>query len=181
LLIAAVARGGASAAAGDADADAAIATRDGAKQVDGCQGGTQKECLTKAIQLESTDPPRAGQILATLCEAGDLDGCSEASTVFDLPNTRDGQKSAAYGKRACEAGRGHNCFQTGLLFWQGRRDVARNYATAVHLYTIGCDHNDEDACAELSVAYRKGLGVKRDRARANAIWKKAEALGYRGE
>jgi TPR repeat protein len=139
--------------------------------------------MMKAIRLESIDKARAGHILAALCEAGDMDACSEATVVLDVPSNsaRDGQKAAACGKRACEAGRGHDCFTVGLLFWHGRRDVARNYATAVHLYTVGCNHDDQDACAELSAAYRKGLGVKRDRARANAIWKKAEALGYRGE
>jgi TPR repeat protein len=58
--------------------------------------------------------------------------------------------------------------------------AVRDLAVAKKFY-VGCDHADRYACAELSQAYQKGLGVKRDAARAKALMRKAEELGYRGE
>jgi uncharacterized protein len=120
---------------------------------------------------------------AEICEQGELSKCYRASVLFSSSSNpeRNSRRAVSLGTRSCEGGIAHDCFAVGMILFYGRADLPKDYVAADRLLAIGCDHGDDDSCAELSVAYAKGLGVARDVARSKELRKKAEALGYRDD
>lgn len=101
-------------------------------------------------------------------EFGDLMSAYNVGVSYDygMGVEEDLDKAFEYYRIAAEAGWPSAQFQLGDFYFEGRGNIARDYAKAFKWLKCAYDNSNEDNCwrpaAELSILYQDGLGTIRD-------------------
>ena len=137
----------------------------------GCRGGQGAACNRLAHMLlngEGTDAdaPRAERLFRDACAGGDGNSCATLGGLL----ARRGESAAAEEslQRGCDAGYAPACTTLGVRLIERPVETA-DHARAAALFQRACDAQDFVGCCCLGVQYATGLGVPKDRERANFL------------
>ena len=130
-----------------------------------CDAGDPRACVRAGLSMDRSakDPARAVAFYRRACDAGEQAGCHDLAVH---------QHDNGLLRKACDAGAAASCTQLGLALDQG------DPAAAAALYQRACDRGDAAGCSDLAVDLRRGLGVAKDEARADQLFKSACASGF---
>lgn len=151
-----------------------------------CDSGVGAACVRLAKKASGAkDAKRLLQLAEKGCEAGDAVGCINAAASHreGKGSVKNPQKASALFERACVSGEAYGvaagCAALGAMHANGEagpQDLKR----AVELFSQACAAGGWVGCLNLGVAYDKGMGVAKDKPRADKLFAIAGKLGPEG-
>lgn len=151
-----------------------------------CDSGVGAACVRLAKKASGAkDAKRLLQLAEKGCEAGDAVGCINAAATHREGKglAKNPQKASALFERACVSGEDYGiaagCAALGAMLANGEvgpPDLKR----AVELFNQACAAGGWVGCLNLGVAYDKGMGVAKDKPRADKLFALAGKLGPEG-
>ena len=135
--------------------------------------------LVAALAVACHPGTEEARKLRDSCEAGDAKACNEFAVRLREGRhvLRDAARATELFDSACVKGVGQSCVSLGDMLQRGIPGVKTDSARALALFTRGCDKGAMEGCARLGVAYRDGVGLPRDVARAVALFRQAKVIG----
>ncbi len=113
------------------------------------------------------------------CEAGNLEACGYAGTLYKHPTVfganasdKDYKKVLYYYKKACNGNDYIACSDLGIMYENGE-GVKKDYKKAIELFDKACNSGIEYGCNNLGKMYAYGKGVKIDITRAMGYFRRA--------
>jgi hypothetical protein len=154
------------------------------KVLDRCKGGDAKACgeagyrYYKGIRGADKDGAKAVRFMTKACEGKHGGSCAMLGLFHQRGRAgvkKDEAKARKWFRKACDLGYGHGCINlaTSRLQSKDRKEQAK----AAKLLVTWCDKKEKRACKWLGVAYTRGFGVKKSRAKAKEAFKKGCSLG----
>jgi len=132
------------------------------------------------------DYSRAFALYSKACDSGDAGGCNSLGSMFDIGKgaAKDDTKAVALYTKACDGGSAEGCNDLGTLYLAGRGvgvherfadcenycDSAKDYPTALKLFSKACDTGSADGCFYLGSMYSESYGVTEDESMALTLF-----------
>lgn len=133
----------------------------------GCQNQAE---LTFDGEGGSADPDAGKRLLEKACDLG------EATSCRWLLGMNEGLEALRYARKGCELGDPRSCSAAALLL-AAEDPRSAELRERVGNLNAACSNDELSNCGALALLYAAGLGVERDQERAQALLKRACALG----
>ncbi len=149
-----------------------------------CDGAVAEACLTLAGahlagSLGPRDPAAAVTAMGRACEAGHTLSCAHAGLMLSTASevARDDTRARGFLTRGCEADLAPACGGLALLHLAGRGGLARDAMRAAALLERACAADEPSSCVNLAGLYEAGVGVAKNRTRAQELYARACSKG----
>jgi TPR repeat protein len=145
-----------------------------------CDGGWGNGCMVFGVarfqgSLDETPDPTAGiALLEKGCTLGEAQACVIAGELLfrGVSGRADVPKAGEFYASACRAGNIDGCVGEAMVL------VNRGlHGKAVGMLRKACDEGHARGCSNLGILYEMGMGVPRELATAQELWRKACSLG----
>jgi uncharacterized protein len=153
--------------------------------------GTGSECAELAKRHRTgngapKDPQVASDLYRMACDQGHALSCSDLADMLAIGGDirRDEKRALELFVRGCTLGFGNACFSAGNMHMQGSREpgvIRKDNVRAAALFKEGCDGGEGVACDVLAEFYSRGKGVRKNKALAKQLRKRAAELGFERE
>lgn len=156
-----------------------------------CTSGIMAACQRLGSMYDegkgvAKDYSRAFALYSKACDSGDAGGCNSLGSMFDIGKgaAKDDTKAVALYTKACDGGSAEGCNDLGTLYLAGRGvgvherfadcgnycDSAKDYPTALKLFSKACDTGSADGCFYLGSMYSESYGVTEDESMALTLF-----------
>jgi hypothetical protein len=156
-----------------------------------CTSGIMAACQRLGSMYDegkgvAKDYSRAFALYSRACDSGDAGGCNSLGSMFDIGKgaAKDDTKAVALYTKACDGGSAEGCNNLGALYLAGRGvgvherfadcgnycDSAKDYPTALKLFSKACDTGSADGCFYLGSMYSESYGVTEDESMALTLF-----------
>jgi hypothetical protein len=156
-----------------------------------CTSGIMAACKRLGSMYDegkgvAKDYSRAFALYSRACDSGDAGGCNSLGSMFDIGKgaAKDDTKAVALYTKACDGGSAEGCNNLGALYLAGRGvgvherfadcgnycDSAKDYPTALKLFSKACDTGSADGCFYLGSMYSESYGVTEDESMALTLF-----------
>ena len=156
-----------------------------------CTSGIMAACQRLGSMYDegkgvAKDYSRAFALYSRACDSGDAGGCNSLGSMFDIGKgaAKDDTKAVALYTKACDGGSAEGCNNLGTLYLAGRGvgvherfadcgnycDSAKDYPTALKLFSKACDTGSADGCFYLGSMYSESYGVTEDESMALTLF-----------
>jgi TPR repeat protein len=149
-----------------------------------CDLGLARACTDRGILLQfgrgvDQNLSQALALFRRGCDIGDPQACGNAGLMYRNGEgaIRGPALARTFLQKACDGGIGTRCTVLGLLLETGDEVVTVDLPRAAQAYQRACDLNDARGCARLGGMYQDGRGVREDRNRADALFRRACDIG----
>ncbi len=135
-----------------------------------CAKGDGQSCVDYGFNLEQGDPAKAVAVYRAACNKNQLAACSNLALMLrDARGAkRDLDEAAKVAKKACDGNNAPGCLHLGLV-----KDAANDFPAASAAYEVACKKSIFQGCTNFAINLHKGVGVKRDGARAIKLLEQA--------
>jgi len=155
----------------------------------GVDCGSADDCLQKATARDNPQAAakdgyeRAALLYERACDQGNAQACTRIGELLSsgLFFVGDDKRRLALFEKACSQGYAPACYPAGHAHFRGSRTPGafpRDYAKAAAFFDKGCSLGEGGCCHSLAELTRDGKGVKKDKRRAAALFKRAKTLGF---
>lgn len=145
-----------------------------------CASGFAEACTNLGFDYARGFGVRADASAAAIfyqqgCDGRDWRGCTKLAAAYVQGQgvDADPQRAVLEATKACDGKYMEGCVVLGFVYLQGLNDAAKGAS----YFDLACTAGEASGCQNLAVLYRDGIGVPKDRDKAEQLVKKACQLG----